>query len=80
MLDAAAEAFNLPPKVDSAVVRMIPLPASMIKVKTRPAGAGGGARRFREAAQDAGNNLRGLLEPADSRGRWASTRACGRKT
>ena len=52
VLDVPPEAFNPPPKVDSAVVRMIPLPASMIKVK-RPgqAGAGGVTQAFRNAAR-----------------------------
>ncbi len=65
VLDVPPEAFNPPPKVDSAVVRMIPLPASMIKVKDPARLEQVVAQAFSQRRKTLRNNLRGLLEPAD---------------
>ncbi len=65
VLDVPPEAFNPPPKVDSAVVRMIPLPASMIKVKDPARLEQVVSQAFSQRRKTLRNNLRGLLEQAD---------------
>ncbi|RTK98570.1 MAG: 16S rRNA (adenine(1518)-N(6)/adenine(1519)-N(6))-dimethyltransferase, partial [Neisseriaceae bacterium] len=62
VLDVPPEAFNPPPKVDSAVVRMIPLPADQIKVKDPIKLEQVVAQAFSQRRKTLRNNLRGLLE------------------
>ena len=63
VLDVPPEAFNPPPKVDSAVVRMIPLPADQIKVKDPAKLEQVVSQAFAQRRKTLRNNLRGLLEP-----------------
>ena len=65
VLDVPPEAFNPPPKVDSAVVRMIPLPAAMIKVQDPARLEQLVSQAFAQRRKTLRNNLRGLLEQAD---------------
>lgn len=65
MLDVPPDAFNPPPKVDSAVVRMIPLPADQIKVQDPVKLEQVVAQAFSQRRKTLRNNLRGMLEPQD---------------
>lgn len=64
MLDVPPGSFDPPPKVDSAVVRLIPLPPDQIQVKDETLFAQVVSAAFAQRRKMLRNNLKGLLSPA----------------
>jgi len=65
LLDVPPESFRPAPKVDSAVVRMIPLPASEIAVRNEQLFAAVVRTAFGQRRKTLRNTLRGYLDEAD---------------
>ncbi|HXU93574.1 MAG TPA: 16S rRNA (adenine(1518)-N(6)/adenine(1519)-N(6))-dimethyltransferase RsmA [Gallionella sp.] len=65
LLDVPPESFRPAPKVDSAIVRMIPLPAAEIAVRNEKLFAEVVGAAFGQRRKTLRNTLRGYLEEAD---------------
>ena len=65
LLDVPPESFRPAPKVDSAIVRMIPLPASEIAVRNEKLFAAVVRTAFGQRRKTLRNTLRGYLDEAD---------------
>jgi len=65
LLDVAPESFSPAPKVDSAVVRLIPRPSADLKAKDEAKFAALVAAAFAQRRKMLRNNLKGLLAEAD---------------
>jgi len=65
LLDVSPQSFRPPPKVDSAFVRMIPLPAREITVRNEKLFAGIVGAAFGQRRKTLRNTLRGYLDEED---------------
>ena len=65
LLDVPPESFRPAPKVDSAIVRMIPLPVSKITVRNEKLFAAIVRTAFGQRRKTLRNTLRGYLDEAD---------------
>lgn len=65
LLDVPPESFRPAPKVDSAIVRMIPLPAEHIQVRNEKLYAAIVATAFGQRRKTLRNTLRGYLQEGD---------------
>ena len=65
LLDVPPESFRPAPKVDSAIVRMIPLPAAEIRVRNEKLFAGIVGAAFGQRRKTLRNTLRGYLNEED---------------
>jgi len=65
LLDVPPESFRPAPKVDSAIVRMIPLPAAEIRVRNEKLFAGIVSAAFGQRRKTLRNTLRGYLNEED---------------
>ena len=65
LLDVPPQSFHPAPKVDSAIVRMVPLPASEVLVRDEKLFAEVVAAAFGQRRKTLRNTLRGYLDEAD---------------
>ena len=65
LFDVPPECFDPPPKVDSAVLRMIPRPAEALNARSEATLSTLVAAAFAQRRKMLRNNLKGLLSDAD---------------